>query len=76
MVPATFTKRDHRRQYDEEEVSGRGLKQSRATQGTEGEPAYNFSRKWKVHNCNFQLFLFESKFETPFWRNGLAGHQI
>ena len=46
--------------------------QSRATQGKEGEHAYNISRKWKVHNCNFQLFLFD----TPFWRNGLAGHQI
>ena len=49
---------DHHSQYDEEELQKRLEEQSRATQGKEGEHAHNIPRKWKVYNCNFQLFLF------------------
>ena len=57
MVPATFTKHlvtiagnmNKRKRLEE---------QSRATEGKEGGQAHNISRKWKVYNSNFQLFLF------------------
>ena len=57
MVPATFRKHlvtiaaymTKRKRLEE---------QSRATQGKEGEHAHHISRKWKVYNRNFQLFLF------------------
>ena len=70
MVTTTFTKHlvtiaanpKERKRLEE---------QPRATQGKEGEHAHNNARKWKVYNCNFQLFLFEI---PPL--NGFAGQQI
>ena len=58
MVPATFTK--HLFTIATNPTKRKRLEeQPGATQGKEGERAHNISRRWKVYNCNFQLFLFE-----------------
>ena len=63
MVPTTFTKRDHRRQYDKEEVLGRGLKNNRAPHKAKRESMLTISHgngrfTIVIFNCSFLILLF------------------